>query len=47
VALVYVYDHGRRELPKRLANAFHDYHHLSVSTLHVDLDQTNGMEVTV
>lgn len=46
-ALVYVYDHARRELPKRLANAFHDHHDLSVSTLHVHLDHESCLEVTV
>jgi CopG family nickel-responsive transcriptional regulator len=46
-ALVYIYDHARRELPKRLANTFHDHHQLAVSTLHVHLDHENCMEVTV
>jgi len=46
-ALVYVYDHGRRELSKRLTHAFHDHHQLSVSTLHVHLDHESCMEVTV
>ncbi|MGD0106490.1 MAG: nickel-responsive transcriptional regulator NikR [Rhodopila sp.] len=46
-ALVYVYDHTRRELPKRLTDAFHDHHQLSVSTLHVHLNHESCMEVTV
>lgn len=46
-ALVYVYDHTKRELPKRLADTFHDHHAMSVSTLHVHLDQDTCMEVTV
>ena len=46
-ALVYVYDHGQRELPKRLVRAFHNHRDLSVSTLHVHLDHENCMEVTV
>jgi CopG family nickel-responsive transcriptional regulator len=46
-ALMYVYDHTRRELPKRLTDAFHDHHGLSVATLHVHLDHDNCMEVTV
>ncbi len=37
-ALVYVYDHGGRELTKRLTNAFHDHHDIALSTLHVHLD---------
>jgi CopG family nickel-responsive transcriptional regulator len=46
-ALVYVYDHGRRDLPNRLANEFHDHHHLAISTLHVHLDMESCLEVTV
>ena len=37
-ALVYVYDHEARELPKRLARDFHDRHDLAQATLHVHLD---------
>jgi len=46
-ALVYVYDHTMRELPKRLVHDFHDHHDMAVSTLHVHLDHENCMEVTV
>ena len=46
-ALVYVYDHARRELPKRLTDAFQDHHEMAISTLHVHLDTTTCMEVTV
>lgn len=46
-ALVYVYDHGVRELTKRLTNAFHDHHDLALSTLHVHLDHASCMEVAV
>jgi len=46
-ALVYVYDHARRELPKRLARSFHGHHDMAVSTLHVHLDHASCMEVTV
>ena len=46
-ALVYVYDHHARDLPKRLTKGFHDHHDLSQATLHVHLDETNCMEVTV
>src|SRR3974377_1579288 len=37
-ALVYVYDHRARELSKRLTDAFHEHHDLSLSSLHVHLD---------
>ena len=46
-ALVYVYDHGVRELAKRLTHAYHDHHDMAVSTLHVHLDHESCMEVTV
>ena len=46
-ALVYTYDHTRRDLSKRLTDSFHHHHDLSVSTLHVHLDQSRCMEVTV
>jgi CopG family nickel-responsive transcriptional regulator len=46
-ALVYVYDHHARDLPKRLTQEFHDHHNLSQATLHVHLDQESCLEVTV
>ncbi|MCW2272939.1 nickel-responsive transcriptional regulator NikR [Rhodoblastus acidophilus] len=46
-ALVYVYDHETRALAKRLANAQHDHHDLSVTTLHVHLDHDSCLEVAV
>ena len=46
-ALIYVYDHHQRELPKRLTREFHDHHDLAQATLHVHLDHESCMEVTV
>ena len=46
-ALVYVYDHSVREIPKRLTQAYHDHHDLSVATMHVHLDHHNCLEVGV
>ncbi len=46
-ALVYVYDHETRALAKRLANAQHHHHDLSVATLHVHLDHESCLEVAV
>jgi CopG family nickel-responsive transcriptional regulator len=46
-ALVYVYDHHARELPKRLTQGFHDHHDLSQATMHVHLDHESCLEVTV
>src|SRR4029077_13693793 len=45
-ALVYVYDHHARELPKRLTQEFHDHHDLSQATMHVHLDAQNCLEMT-
>lgn len=45
--LSYVYDHGTRELSKRLNTAFHEHHDLTLSTLHVHLDHGRCMEVSV
>jgi CopG family transcriptional regulator, nickel-responsive regulator len=46
-ALVYVYDHGRRDLSAKLASEFHGHHDLGVATLHVHLDQQSCLEVAV
>ena len=46
-ALVYVYDHEARDLPKRLTRDFHDRHDLAQATLHVHLDHDSCMEVTI
>src|SRR5262245_57150326 len=46
-AVIYVYDHHARELPKRLAQSFHDRPELSQAALHVHLDHDNCLEVTV
>ncbi len=46
-ALVYLYSHEERELPKRLTRDFHEHHDLAQTTLHVHLDHENCMEVTV
>ena len=46
-ALVYIYDHEARELPKRLTRDFHDRHDLAHTTLHLHLDHANCLEVTV
>jgi CopG family nickel-responsive transcriptional regulator len=46
-ALVYVYDHAARQLSKRLTEAFHEHHDLSLASLHVHLDADTCLEVTV
>ena len=46
-ALVYVYDHETRELPKRLTRNFHERHDLAETTLHVHLDHDRCLEIAV
>ena len=46
-AVLYVYDQGMRELPKRIAHAYQDQHDLSVATMRIALDHDNCMEVAV
>ena len=46
-ALVYVYDHVRRDLPNRLTHEFHGQHDLTISTLHVHLDARSCLEIAV
>jgi CopG family transcriptional regulator, nickel-responsive regulator len=42
--LSYVFDHEARELSRRLTSTFHDHHNLTVSSLHVHLDDRNCLE---
>ena len=46
-ALVYVYEHEKRELARRLTSDYHARHDLAQATLHVHLDEANCLEVTV
>jgi CopG family nickel-responsive transcriptional regulator len=46
-ALVYVYDHEARDLPRRLTRGFHAHHDLAQATLHVHLDEESCLEVAV
>lgn len=46
-ALVYVYEHERRTLSKRLTKIFHNHHDLSVSAMHVHLDHNACLELNV
>lgn len=45
--LTYVYEHETRDLARRLTEAQHHHHDLSVSTLHVHMDHDDCLEVTV
>lgn len=45
--LSYIYNHHERELSRRLTQAQHAHHDLTLSTLHVHLDHENCMEVAI
>jgi CopG family nickel-responsive transcriptional regulator len=45
--LTYVFDQHVREIPKRLAESYHDHHDLAVATMRVHLDHENCLEVAV
>jgi CopG family transcriptional regulator, nickel-responsive regulator len=46
-ALIYIYNHEARNLPRRLTRDFHNRHDLAQATLHMHLDHESCMEVTV
>jgi len=46
-SVAYVYDHHERELGRRLTRQQHRHHDMTVSTLHIHLDESQCMEVTV
>jgi CopG family nickel-responsive transcriptional regulator len=45
--LTYVFDQHVREIPRRLAERYHDHHDLAVATMRVHLDHENSLEVAV
>ena len=45
--LSYIYNHHERQLARRLTQASHDHHDLTLSTVHVHLDHENCMEVAI
>ena len=46
-ALVYLYDHEARNMSKRLTEAHHRHHDMSVCTLHMHLDDAQCLEVAL
>jgi CopG family transcriptional regulator, nickel-responsive regulator len=46
-ALVFIYDHHKRELEKSLSNLQHDYFHNIISTSHVHVDHDHCLEVVL
>lgn len=45
--LSYLFDHERRDLARRLTHAHHGHHGLNLSTLHLHLDRSLCLEVSV
>ncbi|MDP9835303.1 CopG family nickel-responsive transcriptional regulator [Neorhizobium huautlense] len=45
--LSYTYDHGARDLPRKLTNTHHDHHDISVASMHVHLDHDRCLEVSI
>ncbi len=46
-AMIYTYDHTKRDLPGKLTDNFHDHHNLSRATLHMHLDHDRCLEVAI
>jgi CopG family nickel-responsive transcriptional regulator len=46
-ALVFIYDHHKRELEKSLSNLQHDYFENIISTSHVHVDHDHCLEVVL
>lgn len=46
-AVVYAFDHEKRELARRLTAVHHHHHDLSLATTHVHLDAQNCLEVAL
>lgn len=45
--LSYTYDHGARDLARKLTNTHHDHHDISVASMHVHLDHDRCLEVSI
>lgn len=45
--LSYLYEHNTRELARRLTESQHHHHDLSVSTLHMHVNQKDCLEVSI
>ncbi|WP_231894424.1 nickel-responsive transcriptional regulator NikR [Vibrio tritonius] len=45
--LSYLYEHNTRELARRLTESQHHHHDLSVSTLHMHVNETDCLEVSI
>lgn len=45
--LSYTYDHGARDLARKLTTSHHDHHDISVASMHVHLDHDRCLEVSI
>ena len=46
-AVVYTYDHQAREVARKVTASHHDHHDLTISSMHVHLDQDQCLEVSI
>jgi CopG family nickel-responsive transcriptional regulator len=46
-ALIYVYDHETRQLSKKLTHDHHEHANMSIAALHVHLDHSTCLEVSL
>lgn len=46
-AVLYVYDRNTRDLSKRLTNAYHHHHDLSIATMRIALNHESCLEVAL
>lgn len=46
-ALIYVYDHDTRQLSKKLTHDHHEHANMSVAALHIHLDHSTCLEVSL
>lgn len=46
-AMVYTYDHSKRDLARKLTQSFHGHHDISRATMHVHLDDDRCLEVAI
>lgn len=45
--LSYIYNHHERDLASQVTSTHHDYHNLTLSSMHVHMDHDNCLEVVI
>lgn len=46
-AIIFVYNHHKRELVNKITDIQHDFHNIIVSSQHVHLDRDNCLEIVI